>query len=249
MTSPTTIKAELERLCLEAARLITLIGDDLQESHVPFVRDYQRWYTEALPVVQTLAPDRLAEFRLNYQIDPKRKSSSASNYTVQDYVQGIGANLDPATGKPSFDVANAIRLRVHAQGAILGSLRSRIDGVLANIESGLAADLEDHSLATAARLAKVSGRAAGALAGVVVERHLQRVAKAHHVTITKKNPTIADLNDPLRNASIYDTAVWRRIQYIADIRNLCSHMKDREPTPDEVRDLLAGANWVVKNIA
>ncbi|MBF8277611.1 MAG: hypothetical protein HW390_2684 [Candidatus Brocadiaceae bacterium] len=43
---------------------------------------------------------------------------------------------------------------------------------------------------------KISSRAAGDLAGVVLERHLQRVAENHKRPIRKKAPTISDLNDP-----------------------------------------------------
>jgi hypothetical protein len=95
----------------------------------------------------------------------------------------------------------------------------------------------------------VNRRAAGALAGVVLERHLQRVAANRQVKVAKKNPTIADLNDPLRSAGVYDVPTWRKIQHLADLRNLCSHQKDREPTADEVADLIAGVKSVVSNVS
>lgn len=44
--------------------------------------------------------------------------------------------------------------------------------------------------------------AAGAVAGVVLEGHLQTVLGNHKITIRKKNPTIAELNDPLKKANI-----------------------------------------------
>jgi hypothetical protein len=34
--------------------------------------------------------------------------------------------------------------------------------------------------------------------GVVIEGHLQKVAASHDVKISKKHPTIAELNDPLK---------------------------------------------------
>ena len=40
--------------------------------------------------------------------------------------------------------------------------------------------------------------------GVVLERHLKRVAANHGVTVRKKNPTISDLNDSLKNAGADD---------------------------------------------
>jgi hypothetical protein len=91
-------------------------------------------------------------------------------------------------------------------------------------------------------------RAAGALAGVVLERHLQRVAGNHRVLPSKKNPTIADLNDPLREAGVYELPTWRKIQLMADIRNLCTHQKSVEPTTDQVNELIAGANTIIKTV-
>jgi hypothetical protein len=46
--------------------------------------------------------------------------------------------------------------------------------------------------------------AADALIGVLIEGHLQKVALAHSVKRAKKNPTIADLTDPLKAASVID---------------------------------------------
>jgi hypothetical protein len=97
-------------------------------------------------------------------------------------------------------------------------------------------------------LAKVSLRAAGALMGVLIEGHLRKVAVNHEVKILKKNPTIADLNDPLKSANVIDTATWRKISYLSDLRNLCSHKKDVEVTKEQVEELIQGASWLTKNV-
>ena len=84
--------------------------------------------------------------------------------------------------------------------------------------------------------------------GVVIEGHLQKVASNRGIKITKKNPTIADLNEPLKTAAVIDTASWRKISFLSDLRNLCSHKKDEEPTKDQVEELIQGAEWLTKNI-
>ena len=86
------------------------------------------------------------------------------------------------------------------------------------------------------------------MVGVVLERHLQRAAKNHNIPIGKKLPTISDLNDPLKNKGVYGTPVWRKIQLLADIRNLCSHQKTTEPTDEQVEELIAGVNSVIKSV-
>ena len=65
--------------------------------------------------------------------------------------------------------------------------------------------------------------------------------------IKKKNPTINDLNEPLKNAGIFELATWRKIAYLADIRNNCAHKKDSEPTKEQVLELIEGANWLIKH--
>ena len=91
-------------------------------------------------------------------------------------------------------------------------------------------------------------RAAGVIAGVVLERHLQRTAVNHEIIIEKKEPTISDLNDPLKKENIYDIPTWRLIQVLGDIRNLCVHNKEREPTAEEVKRLIKETDIIIKTI-
>src|ERR1700722_14199559 len=62
------------------------------------------------------------------------------------------------------------------------------------------ADLFDSELDAAAELSK-SGftRAAGALAGVVLEKHLAQVCDRHAIKISRKNPGISDFNGALKD--------------------------------------------------
>lgn len=111
------------------------------------------------------------------------------------------------------------------------------------------ADLFDSELDAAKELHKRGFlRAAGAVAGVVLERHLQQVAENHELAIKKKRPSIADFNDRLKNADVLDVPTWRHIQRLADLRNLCDHSKDREPTSDEVVELISGVEKYTKSL-
>jgi len=145
-------------------------------------------------------------------------------------------------------VESLAMIRILNQLQILASLSSRIDSVLQDVTGHLFAELQDAELVAATQLKKISRRAAGALAGVVLERHLQSAAKNHNILIGKKLPTISDLNDPLKNKGVYGTPAWRKIQLLADIRNLCSHQKTTEPTDEQVEELIAGVNSVIKSV-
>jgi hypothetical protein len=240
MTKRERIRKELSELGSEGYELAGKFNKDEAKD---FRGDYQTWYSKAVRAIAALAPDRYAEFKSYYEIDPKRKSLGYGTYVIQDFMKGVS----PSSWDKSDAKTRVITCFVN-QLTILSSLEARIDSVISNIESELYAELQDGELVIARQLAKVSPRAAGALMGVVIEGHLQKVANAHSIKIAKKHPTIADLNEPLKAAGVIDVAVWRKISFLADLRNLCSHKKDLEPTKEQAEELIQGAEWLTKNI-
>jgi hypothetical protein len=242
MTKRELIRKELQILHMEGLELAVALQKNEEKQ---FHYDYQRWYSKALKAIASLAPDRHAEFRSYYEIDPKRKTLGYGTFVIQDFMKGV----TPASHRiPDFDSRNQVVTCFVNQLTILQSVEDRIDSIIADIEGELYAELQDSELIMARQLAKVSHRAAGALVGVVIEGHLQKVAAIHGIKIAKKNPTIADLNDPLKSAGVLDTPGWRKISFLADLRNLCSHKKDSEPTKEQVEDLIQGAEWLAKNV-
>lgn len=110
-------------------------------------------------------------------------------------------------------------------------------------------DLLDSELEAAGELLKHGFyRAAGAIAGVVLEKHLGQIAQNHKVTVKKKDPTIGELNDLLRAENVIEIPVWRQIQRLGDLRNLCDHNKGREPTNEEVQELISGVEKATKTL-
>lgn len=245
MNTSEKIKKELKELLDEYQELLDLTKKD--DDIVKFGTKYQAWYSRAYKLVEALAPERLSEFVSYYLADRKRKSVNVENYVIQDYIKG-GDLVFKFSSKQSFNSHNRVFILTVNQFQIIESLTSRIDTVLQDVTGHLFAEIQDSELKAARQLEKISKRAAGALAGVVLERHLQRVAVNHNISISKRNPTISDLNEPLKTAGIYDMPTWRKIQYLADIRNLCSHQKDTEPTEEQVTELIDGVNAVIKNI-
>lgn len=68
------------------------------------------------------------------------------------------------------------------------------------------------------------------------------------IKMSKKAPTIGDLNEALKKEEVYDLPMYRKVQYLADVRNVCCHSKGREPTAEKVRDLLTGVETVIKTV-
>lgn len=245
MAAVEELKNEIAALLEEQSKLVKLASSI--EVLLEFGWKYQAWYSRATKVVESLAPERLDEFVGYYLIDPKRKATDSANYVIQDYIKAVAAK-QTSSYKPLWDINSTIQIRITNQAQIIQSLSSRIDSVLQDVTGHLFAELQDKELEAAKQLLKVSYRAAGALAGVVLERHLQRAATNHGLTITKKSPTISDLNDPLKQKGVYGVPTWRKVQLLADIRNLCSHQKDEEPTKEQVGELISGVNVIIKSV-
>ena len=51
---------------------------------------------------------------------------------------------------------------------------------------------------------------------------------------------LSDYNDLLKENDVYDVSMWRKILYLSDVRNKCDHDKGKEPTKEEVKDLIDG---------
>ena len=216
---------------------------------LPSFRDhYQPWYSEAKALVRQLLPDRLSDFTRYYEKPRSRKEITFENLVIEDHLEGITVNIHVEGARKTIG-ATAVLLQFNQQLSIVKSAQDRFRSALFDIRQLAQADLFDSELDAAQELAKNKfTRAAGAIAGVILERHLKEICNNHQVTIRKRNPQISDLNDTLKAASVIETPLWRSIQYLGDLRNLCAHDKETEPTQDQINDLLAGVAKVTKTV-
>ncbi|WP_242912365.1 hypothetical protein [Brevundimonas pishanensis] len=191
-------------------------------------------------------PDRLNDFVRLHEKPKSRKDIGFGNYVMEDYLQGLkvttgygDVKVDPSAAMPQFEqMIN-----------IVAATKRRFDSSLFDIKQLVQADLFDSEISAARHLLKQKfARAAGAMAGVVLERHLAQVCSNHDVKIAKKNLTIADFNDSLKSAEVIDIPIWRGITRLGDLRNLCDHNKEREPTIEEVDDLISGVDRLLKTL-
>jgi hypothetical protein len=214
-----------------------------------FAESYQSWYSEARAVIRQLLPDRLADFIRHYEKPKPRKDITYESYRIEDYLQGLNVTRTFGLQKETVVGPDAAIPHIRQQLSILKSVRARFESSLFDIRQLVQADLFDSEIDSAALLAKNGFfRAGGAVAGVVLEKHLGQACDNHTLNIAKKTPTIADYNNALKEADVVDMAQWRFIQHLADIRNLCDHDKKTEPTRDQVEDLIAGVRKTIKTL-
>lgn len=229
------IKSELK---LDSVDFLKKIG--------PFSEKYQDWYSESLFLLKQLLPDRVVDFIKLYEKPKNRKTIEYGNYVIEDYLQNLVVTSNSGDRKVGPEAAIA---QFEQQLNIVKSVQKRFESTLFDIQQLVQADIFDNELESAKELTKKGFiRGAGAIAGVVLEKHLFQVCNNHKIKITKKNPSISDFNDKLKSANVYETPTWRKIQHLGDIRNLCDHNKEKEPEIDEINDLIDGVEKFIKTI-
>ena len=234
-----------ERFKRDAKKHLGTKAKEVLEALPSFAEEYQTWYSEATALIKQLLPDRLSDFVRYYEKPKQRKDITYENYRIEDYLQGLSmtSGFETIVGRDA-----AIPL-FRQQLAIVKSVQARFESSIFDIRQLVQADLFDSEMDAAKELAKNKfTRAAGALAGVVLERHLAQVCANHNIKVTKKAPKISDLNNALKEATAIDVPQWRFIQHLGDIRNLCDHSRKTEPTAEQVDDLLTGATKTTKTL-
>ena len=192
---------------------------------------YQRWYSAVRAILARNQPDRLSEFDHAYapivedgirRLLEKRYLTRSEQFRLMDL---IGAQFD-----------------------ILAAVPEHLRFSVFDIELEAYSVLMDDEIAAARYLLKRGFlRPAGVLAGVTLERHLKNLLRKHSAPIKyRKNSALATLND-LCKANVYDLVTWRKIQHLSDLRNLCAHDKTREPTNEQVTELIDGVSGVLRS--
>ncbi len=193
---------------------------------------YQAWYSEARALIQQVLPARLDDFVEHYSPNEEKNPQG-----IEDLLLGRTPYVDAAIN------------RLRQQVAIVEAAKGRFDRSLYEIRQLELANLFDSELDAAVELKKKGFlRSSGVLAGVVLEGHLRDVCEQRGIQVAKKRPNIAYLANLLRKGDVLDLPQSRNIQHLADLRNLCSHKRDKAPSCDDVETLLDGVNKVLKTV-
>src|SRR5215469_16847683 len=202
-------KQQVEALHQEGVAFAAAFGKK-QETE-PFEVGYQRLYSRTLPLMKDLAPDRYDEFQSYYFREWRMPETRLWDFVVRDYILG-------RTGTVTGDKARSETLRCFtSQLAILRSVGDRIESTQLDTADQAERSLQLALLDTANGLIKINERAAGALAGVVLETHLRKLATSRKLRFLKKSPSPRELADMLKEAQVLDIPVHSQVIWIADI--------------------------------
>ena len=209
-------------------------------------QNYEIWYSESYAVIKTILPDRAVDFSKMYYDDKMKKGLKIHFQYTPPISKGILLGFDTDSPPKEIDVAKSI---FDSQIGILKSCNKKFQSSLFDIKQLLQVDIFLSELDAARELNKKGfARGAGAIAGVVLEGHLAQVCDNHKITIRKKYPAINDFNQLLKDNDIVETQTWRFIQHLADLRNLCDHKKEKEPTKENIEELVNGVDKISKTL-
>jgi hypothetical protein len=210
-----------------------------------FSKKYNAWYNESLRLIKQLMPERYDDFVSFYSAEKKRKDIDITNYTISDSLLGLQIYRN---NRVVLEPVNAYRL-FQQQLNILSSLDNCFESSLFNIKEILQADIFDSELDGAKELHKNGFyRAAGALCGVILEKHFAVVCTSHSIKLKKATPGISDYNEKLKDERVIDNKTYLLIQRLGSIRNLCDHNKKQEPTKEDIADLISGTDKVLHEV-
>lgn len=207
------IEQEINKLLDQANSLLTT-------SEIYRIRDeYQEWYTKACRIVKQIIPERYVEFQIYYT------GSKDILGMCQFFLDAVLFDVDLAI--------NAFKI----QYSILKSCIPLLDPFYQNINKQIYFEYQEDDLKIAEKLMRISIRAAGALAGFVLEKHLKIVCN-NHLLSGMENKTLGQLIDTLHQNKVINTTDRKNLEYLSDTRNKCDHAKKEEPKEYEVEDLI-----------
>ena len=217
----------------------------LQRPSGDFIRLYAAWYAQAAQLVHDFLPESTFDVFKNAHIDgvysPKSYCESSSDMGVTgkkvmkkrlNFMLGVFSTIRPRLEKTIFQLYSEIRTKVFT---------SELDACKSLLEQA-----KDRR--KAGENTELPVRATGAIAGVVLERHLVSVASGRGITI-KPRATLGSLVKTLADGQVIDSMYEDRLKACTKIRNKCDHALKDKPTVEDVQHLINETEFFVGSLA
>lgn len=201
--------------------LIDFKSHTIEKKLVPkdFLLNYRKWYATGKAILENNADsDSIDEFISAYR---NITSTCQSQYLTQ-YLQ--------------LQIID----KMNYQLILLQSLPDYLDGQIYNLELNIASTIMGDELREAKVLFdKKFYRAAGALSGVILERHIKIWLNNSKPKIKfSEKATLGQLIKKAEENKIFDTSTILKLNYLNSIRIACDHDKKNEPKENEIKDLI-----------
>lgn len=235
-------KKDIDNLIKKGDELLSTLRTN--KSLIKFRKEYEIWYSESLSLIKIVLSNRAEDFEKYYY---QKGEKCLKDYIT--YAPPRSEGMDFEIGYIPAKEVDYTKSLFENQLGIVKAVKKRFESSLFDIKQIVQADLFDSELDAARELNKKGfTRGAGAVAGVVLESHLSQVCENHKIKITKKDPSINDFNQPLKDNNVIEIPIWRFIQHLADLRNLCDHKREKELTKEDIEELIKGVEKITKTI-
>ncbi len=245
------IKEELEALSDEGLNIyyacVMAHDDDFFEDHlgdaVFLARDaaewynttddphefYHPWYYKSCALIKIFLPEKLPEFEMFYT----------------DYIRSwlINSETDDSKGRRFKKFESGFK----TQRRILSAIATNADHFIFNLETNFQYGVYKSAMDIAKEIQEEDSRIAGAIASVMLEVHLKKIAIKHGIE-DKENNSIADYNNFLKTKRVYDGILADQIKPCRKIRNKCIHTNQGDPSVGEVSTIIHIADRVIAEV-
>ena len=203
------------------------IDPDLKSIQREAIRNYQKFYLAGLFFVKEFLPEKQHEFSSCYAGE-----RSGGEEGIMDYLQLRGVQYTDE----NLEIMHRFIDKLEIQRSILLSIPFIAKIKEMKLREIISGDFVDREIEEAELLFKKGHhRAAGALAGVALERHLKSLCDKYQIDYQKKD-TIEPLVEKLYNKSKIELSQMKNIQHLASIRDKCDHPADVEKS--EIKELI-----------
>ncbi len=209
------------------------IHPDLKSVQREALRLYQKFYSAGLHFIREFLPEKQQEFESCYEGDRLGGDDGIMDYLLLRKVQSTNENLE---------IMYRFIDKLEIQRSILLSIPGMARIKEMNLREIISADFIESEIEEAESLFDENHhRCAGVLAGVALEKHLKILCDKYQIDYEKKD-TIEPLVQKLRHNGKIEITQMKNIQYLASIRNKCSHPEEIEKS--EVRKLIEGVKKI-----
>jgi hypothetical protein len=203
-------------------------------------REYHTWYTSARVLLVQVASGMEKDFVRLYE-------GSGRSVTSISEIEQMG--ISDALARWSWTPAQSVMVtKLNSQAGMIASLPKIIELHASNLRSLVAYDLMTDELAAAEHLVGTGyTRAAGAVASVVLERHLKLMCASRDIAVGDRE-MVGSLNQKLKD-QYSDPADYKKVGWFSEIRAQCDHDKGKEPDTTAVTDLISGVKKFISTVS
>jgi hypothetical protein len=204
-----------------------------------------RWYRKVLHVMHRCTIRRRPKTQ-DHKNTGRTSTGTGTLMTGQRICMGM-------TIAPNGESIPSLRLTFVTHFAqqlrMLNAVRDGLEYVLTDLRSTLYGTVESCMLDTVYTLSHHGHcRAAGALAGILLETHLIHIAAKYRVATRTASTDITRLNTALKCGGIYDGELWHFIQRLGALRDVWVYSSRLDPCEDELMAFLHDVQTVCHTV-